>query len=213
MSAHENLEHAEHAEHASHSNKNIALLISILALFLALSEVLGKSAQTEVISTNVAVNDTWAFYQARVIRITILKTAAEALEAQFAGVTDPAGKEARDKILDAWKKTAARYDSDPKEKEGRKELMEKARDLESERDKLEAKYHNYEISSAAYQIAIVLCSAAVITTMMGLVWGAIGVGLIGLAFTGVGLFLPELPHDLLHWVQHLFAGGGGGAGH
>jgi prophage maintenance system killer protein len=38
MSAHENLEHAEHAEHASHGgNKRIALLISVLALFLALS--------------------------------------------------------------------------------------------------------------------------------------------------------------------------------
>ena len=47
MSAHENLEHAEHAEHASHGgNKKIALLIAVLALFLALSETLGKSAQT-----------------------------------------------------------------------------------------------------------------------------------------------------------------------
>ena len=48
MSAHENLEHAEHAEHASHGgNKKIALLIAVLALFLALSETLGKSAQTD----------------------------------------------------------------------------------------------------------------------------------------------------------------------
>ena len=38
MSAHENLEHAEHAEHASRSNKKIALLISVLALFLAFSK-------------------------------------------------------------------------------------------------------------------------------------------------------------------------------
>ena len=51
MSAHENLEHAEHAEHASHGgNKKIALLISVLALFLAFSETLGKSAQTTAIT-------------------------------------------------------------------------------------------------------------------------------------------------------------------
>ena len=51
MSAHENLEHAEHAEHASHGgNKKIALLISVLALFLAFSETLGKSAQTHAIA-------------------------------------------------------------------------------------------------------------------------------------------------------------------
>ena len=46
MSAHENMEHAEHAQHAAHSNKKIALLISVLALFLAFSETLGKNAQT-----------------------------------------------------------------------------------------------------------------------------------------------------------------------
>jgi hypothetical protein len=205
MSAHENLEHAEHAEHAAHSNKKIALLISVLALFLALSETLGKSAQTELISTNVTVNDTWAFYQARVIRITILNTATAALEVQTAGVTEPAQKAARDKVLDGWKKTAARYDSDPEGKEGRKELMEKARELEADRDTLEAKYHNFEISAAAFQIGIVLASAAVITSMAILAWLAGGLGVIGIAFAAIGVWAPGIPHDLSHWVTHLFA--------
>ena len=196
MSAHENLENAEHAEHAAHSDKKIALLISVLALFLALSETLGKSAQTELISTNVTVNDTWAFYQARVIRITILNTAVTALEAQTLGVTDPAAKAARDKVIDGWKKTAARYDSDPEGKEGRKELMEKARELESDRDTLEAKYHHFEVSSAAFQIGIVLASAAVITSMIVLVWLAGGLGVLGLVFMGMALFFPHV---------HLFA--------
>ena len=48
MGAHESMEHAEHAEHASGSNKKIALLIAVIALFLALSETLGKGAQTEL---------------------------------------------------------------------------------------------------------------------------------------------------------------------
>src|SRR5207247_11161535 len=46
MSAHENLEHAEHAEHAAHSNKKIALLLAVLALFLAFSETLGQTSHT-----------------------------------------------------------------------------------------------------------------------------------------------------------------------
>ena len=50
MSAHESMEHAENAEHASSGNKKIALLIAVIALFLAMSETLGKSAQTEAIS-------------------------------------------------------------------------------------------------------------------------------------------------------------------
>ena len=45
MSSHEQLEHAEHVEHAGHSNKNVALLIAVLALLygcgLRISEALG----------------------------------------------------------------------------------------------------------------------------------------------------------------------------
>ena len=65
MSAHENLEHAEHAEHAAHSNKKIALLISVLALFLAFSETLGKSAQTDGKPDNIKASDTWNFFRPR----------------------------------------------------------------------------------------------------------------------------------------------------
>jgi hypothetical protein len=194
MSAHENLEHAEHAEHAAQADKKIALLISVLALFLALSETLGKSAQTELIGTNVTVNDTWAFYQARVIRITVLTTAAASLEVQSAGITDPAAKAARDKVIDGWKKAATRYDSDPEGKEGRKELMERARELEGERDTLEAKYHHFEISSAAFQIGIVLASASVITSMAILTWLSGAIGIAGLVFSAIGLWWPNALH-------------------
>ena len=47
---HEQLEHAEHAEHAAGANKKIALMIAIIALCLAFSETLGKSANTEALS-------------------------------------------------------------------------------------------------------------------------------------------------------------------
>ena len=90
---HENLEHAEHAEHASHGgNKKIALLISVLALFLAFSETLGKSAQTAAISDNVYANDLWAFYQAKHIRGTILRTGAEHMQIEADRAGDPAVK-------------------------------------------------------------------------------------------------------------------------
>ena len=55
------MEHAEDAEHASGKNKKIALLTAVIALFLALSETLGKGAQTESISKNVEASNLWAF--------------------------------------------------------------------------------------------------------------------------------------------------------
>src|ERR1700716_4257441 len=122
---HEQLEHAEHAQHAAHSNKQIALLIAVLALFLAFSETLGKASQTEGISLNIKASDTWNFFQAKTIRQTTLRTAAQALTTE-AAVTDEPRKAVLLKQADDWMKTVARYDSDPKEKDGRKELRELA---------------------------------------------------------------------------------------
>src|SRR5882757_2255641 len=121
MSSHETLEHAEHAEHASHSNQKIALVIAVLALFLAFSETLGKSAQTAAISDNVEASNLWAFFQAKTIRMTTLSTAAETRKIDLAAVTDPATKEAMTKQIDAWQKTAARYNDEPETNEGRKQ--------------------------------------------------------------------------------------------
>jgi len=53
------------------SNKKVALLISVLALFLALAETLAKGAQTEALSANVESSNQWAYYQARTIRIPV----------------------------------------------------------------------------------------------------------------------------------------------
>ena len=63
------------------------------------------------------------------------------------------------------------------------------------------------LEMSGFQIGIVLCSAAVITNIMGLALAAIGVGVLGIALTGTGIFMPELLHNILHWFEALFAGG------
>jgi hypothetical protein len=75
--AHEQMEQAELAKEASREDRKIALLIAILALFLSFSETLGKSAQTEAISANVESSNLWAFFQAKTVRLTLVRTAAE----------------------------------------------------------------------------------------------------------------------------------------
>ena len=190
--AHEQLEQAEHAEHAAHSNRRIALLIAVLALFLSFSETLGKSAQTEAIDANVKSADTWAFFQAKDVRRTVVNAAAEETTLLGASLTDPAAKAAIEKQVEAWRATAARYESDPKTGEGRKELAVRAKAQEEDRDHALAKYHHYEIASAAFQIGIVLCSAAVITGIVALVWFAGLLGAAGLAVMLLGVFAPHL---------------------
>ncbi len=208
---HEVEHHIEHEDAHGHAkkpaenqNRKIALLIAIMALLLAISETLGKSAQTVGIELNIKASDTWNFFQAKTIRQTTLRTAAEALAVEIATRPDDPYKAAMSKQVDAWTATVKRYDSDPKEKDGRKELRAQAEQYEHARDTAMARYHNYELGSAAYQIGIVLASAAVITGMIALVYGSMGVAAIGMVFTGFGLFAPHVPHDILHWVSIFF---------
>jgi hypothetical protein len=203
---HEHLEHAEHVEHAAHSNKMVALVIAMLALFLAFSETLGKSAQTAALSENITVSDLWAFFQAKTIRQTVLRTASETEAIALPTIQDAATKAAMTKQIDTWKKTIDRYESDPESKEGRKELTERARALEHQRDVNLAKYENYELASAAFQIGIVLASASIITGMLALVYGAAGLGVIGLAFAGFGVFAPDMLEHLKQMIEHLHGG-------
>ena len=90
-------------------NKKIALLISVIALFLALAEMFGKSAQTEGISANIKASDSWNFFQAKTIRQTTLRTAAQALTLEAATVSDESKKAALLKQADDWMKTVAKY--------------------------------------------------------------------------------------------------------
>ena len=180
--------------HLDPSNKKIAMFISILAVVLAFSETLGKSAQTLALTLNIEASNHWAFFQAKTIRMTTLRTAAEAAELEIARGPGAAAKELLQKRVDEWKKTAARYDSEPETQEGRKELAARAKAAEKSRDRNLAAYHHYELASAATQIAIVLASAEVITGVVALVWVSAGLGLVGIAFCVIGIGWPTMVH-------------------
>ena len=194
MSAHESMEQAEHAEHASGENKKIALLIAVIALFLALSETLGKGAQTESISKNVEASNLWAFFQAKSIRRTVVQTVSDQAKLSLGVMGDAAAKAALQKQIDDWQKTAARYRSEPETREGSEQLSERAKHAEEERDLAQAKYHHYEIASAAFQIGIVLASATIITGILALAWISGLLAVAGVAFTLIGLFAPHAVH-------------------
>jgi Domain of unknown function (DUF4337) len=181
-----------HGDHGAleGENKKVALLISALALFLAIAEMLGKSAQTDALKYNVEASNTWAFFQAKTIRKTTMETAAEQMDIDVQLARDPSIRQILEQRVSAWKVSAARYESEPESGEGRKELMAKAKALEQMTARALAKYHNFEYGSAAFQIAIVLASSFIITGVLQLLWGAIGLGVIGLTFSLFGVLAP-----------------------
>ena len=196
VETHERLEKAHEAAHGhgnAPDNKRIAVVITVLAALLAITETAAKNAQNAYMSKHIEAANTWSFYQAKTIRYTQLRSTAEAFEAIGADSFGPA----KDKVVaqvKRWRETGERYESEPSTGEGRKELMERARATELARDRAQAKLHMFEYGSAAFQLAIVLASAAVITGVIALAFTGIGLGLIGLGFAGLGWFAPTLLH-------------------
>jgi hypothetical protein len=176
-----------HGSHVEPHNKEIALLISVLALVLAFAETLGKSAQTAALGYDIEASNLWAFYQSKTIRRLTLRTAAEqqALQPQ---------DERSKKQIDTWKQTAERYQNDPASGEGRDQLEARAKAAEAKRDRARAAYHHYELSAAAVQIGIVLASASIITTMSALAWLSGALGVVGVAFCVIGFWFPAAVH-------------------
>src|SRR5712672_217771 len=149
------LEHDEHGgghEHSTDRNKKVALLIAVLALFLAFSETMGKSAQTAALNSQIEASNLWNFFQAKNIRRTSTIIASEQTKL-LAAAADPAQKPAIEKQVDEWNKTAARYRSEPEaaggKGEGTVELSRRAIEEQHHRDEYLAKYHHYEFASAA----------------------------------------------------------------
>ena len=104
------------------SVKLIGLLISVLALLVTVSEMLGNSAQTNALLLNIEASDTWSFFQAKSIRQSSLRTSLEALKL----LADPSRSDVQTQIL-SWQADIDRWESEPSTNEGRKELLVKAK--------------------------------------------------------------------------------------
>src|SRR5271165_1927518 len=93
--AQEHLEHAAH-EHSGTAHTRAAIIIGVMAAALAITEFAAKDAQTSYLTNHIAASDTWAQYQAKSVRRTVLSSEAELLESL--STTDPVIKK---RIADA----------------------------------------------------------------------------------------------------------------
>jgi hypothetical protein len=171
-------------------DKRVALIIAILALFLALSEAGGKNAEHRSTEKNIEASDDYNFYQAKKIRSSVLEALGQEAEVSRLVASDPKVQDAIDKQVGAWKAAAERL---AKEKpDGMEQIQERAKQATEERELSNRRLEHYEYASGLLQIAIVLASAAIITGIGMLAFGAIGLGVIGAALMALGYFAPTL---------------------
>src|SRR5262249_30176674 len=155
--------------------RRIALVIAVLAAALALAEMGEKGAQNAYLTHHIALSNDWAFYQAKNARATTLAAEAGIL-ANLPNAADP-GTQAEIKRA---KENEARLRDEP-QGDGMKQLAERAKTGEAERDEAFHRYHEFELVVGALQIAIVLASVAVVTRIVAL---AVGAGIIGVLAAG-----------------------------
>ncbi len=191
--------HSDGTNGVSKANKRMALVIAILALFLSFAEMAGKGAQTEALDYQMDASELWGFFQAKNIRRTSNLIAVEQAQLSLPSIKDPDQRAAIEKQIEQWNQNAAQFRSEPDaangQGEGTQELARRAHEVEHKRDEMLAKFHNYEFASSAFQIGIVLASAAVITGLIMPGFLASGLAfLIGLAFMALGTFAPHLLH-------------------
>lgn len=151
------------------------LVIVIMALLLAINTYFANSFSGAALTNLIKASDTYAFFQAKSVKQSIA-------EGQLEETTDPKRKAELQAKID-------RYETDPVKKEGKKELLAKARAHEEARD--EAKKHSpwLTFSGMLFQLAIVLLSASIIAVDMRMYYASWGVGAMGILLLTQGIWL------------------------
>jgi hypothetical protein len=173
-----------------------AILIAVLAMLLAITALGGDNATKEAVNSNVLASNYFNFFQAKNMRQTAIELSADHFE--FAFLNDPSlpenVKETLKKKLDDYRKTIARYESEPSTGEGKKELLAKAKQHETARDRAMKQDPYFDYAQALLQIAIVLISVSIIAEVGWLVAiGAILGGVGALLMVNGFLLLVEVP--------------------
>jgi Domain of unknown function (DUF4337) len=176
--------------------KRAAIVIGILAMLLAITGLGGNNATKEAINENIQASNAFGFFQAKNIRQNSLVLAANEVELAWAnepGLPESAKAALRDKLAD-YRKTIARYESEPETGEGKKELMVKAREHEQKRDRALKQDPYFDYAEALLQIAIVLISVSIVADQRWLLLAGGGLGAIGgLLMINGFLLLVEIP--------------------
>jgi uncharacterized protein YlxW (UPF0749 family) len=154
MEANEAQELQEHAEHGSHesSMRPVAFTMSVLAVLVAVTTVLGHRTHTEAVLNQNKATDQWNLYQAKKIRSNTTALASDLLSVMT--VSDKQGAE---KIAQAYADHQAKWVSDLKEEQ------EKAEALEAKVEQAEARADRFDLSEALLEIGLVITSVTLLT--------------------------------------------------
>ena len=144
-------------------------VIVFLAALLAINTMIGGSNSSKIQNNTIQANNMWAWYQAKNVRGVLYEISA-------AEANKPENKE---KFL-----AEAKRMSDDK-----KEIMEKAKKLEAERDEAKQRSPWFTWGGSILQISIVLLTASILAASMPMFYVSTIVGAIGSVIVSQALWM------------------------
>jgi hypothetical protein len=153
MEANEAQELKEQAEHGQESSlRPVAFTMSLLAVLVAVTTVLGHRSHTEAVLLQNKATDLWNEYQARHIRAHDTELASDLLTTLTVG-----DKAAAAKLEQKWKDGLAKSTLD------QKEAQEKAHEFEEQVELAERKANRFDLAEALLEIGLVITSVTLLT--------------------------------------------------
>jgi hypothetical protein len=178
MEATEAQELKEHAEHGARESamRPVAFTMSVLAVLVAVTTVLGHRTHTEAVLNQNRATDQWNYYQAHKIRANDTALATDLLGVVSVGDKDAAAKLAKG-YADHQKKWADELKEEQAQAEATEQKVEKA----------EARADRFDLAEALLEIGLVITSVTLLTRSrmywyMGLGFSVLGVALVVSAF-------------------------------
>jgi hypothetical protein len=144
-------------------------VIVFFAAILAINTMLGGSNSSKIMNNTIAANNQWSWYQAKNVRQVLYETSA--VESKI-----PENK--------------AKFEAEAKRmEEDKKQIMEKAKALEAERETAKQKSPWFTWGGSVLQIAIVLLTASILAVSMPMFYISVVVGTLGSLFVSQALWM------------------------
>lgn len=149
----------------------IALTIAIIAVVLAFVDNRGNSAKTDAIIHTTEAANKWAYFQSKSLKENLASNGATML-----GLLTPVDAGAAKAKQEQFSKEVGRYE------EEKAELKKDAEELEKQaRECLEINEHA-ERAALLLQVAVVVCSIAILVRWKAVYFAGLIVGIIGIVF-------------------------------
>jgi FtsZ-binding cell division protein ZapB len=200
----EHLEQAEHAQHAEHVAQDpffrrVAMTMAIVAAVLACITMLSHREHTETLRLqneatihHTRATDQWAYYQAKKVREYNYDASAVILGAvaSQAPSTNSADSKTLQATVDDWKKKVKKYEQEATKIQATAEaLTDHAKELQQESEHAHHRADRYDLGELGVELALVLCSLAVLTKRTGFWYVGIAIGIIGSLVAASAMFL------------------------